>query len=103
MFQDSVGDPSGGRVAVHEYAVHVTIDPARLSLRSIAVNPGNLPFRECFAASENVNLLIGTPLTELRETVLTTLRREMGCTHLNDALRALADVPILVEQLRDSS
>jgi hypothetical protein len=31
--------------------------------------------------------------------VVAQLRGPEGCTHLNDALRALADVPRLVEQL----
>jgi hypothetical protein len=31
--------------------------------------------------------------------VLRDLRGTAGCTHLNDALRALAEVPKLVEQL----
>jgi hypothetical protein len=31
--------------------------------------------------------------------VLQRLARTEGCTHLNDALRALAEVPILLAQL----
>jgi hypothetical protein len=35
----------------------------------------------------------------MRETVLAELAGPAGCTHLNDALRALAEVPALVERL----
>jgi hypothetical protein len=37
--------------------------------------------------------MIGTPLRELRQEVLERLRGTLGCTHLNDVLRALAEVP----------
>ena len=39
------------------------------------------------------------PNSLIREAVLSELRGPAGCTHLNDALRALAEVPKLVEQL----
>jgi hypothetical protein len=45
--------------------------------------------------------MAGTPLADLRAAVLDRLKREKGCTHLNDALRALADVPTLVAHLRE--
>ena len=43
---------------------------------------------------------VASPLPELREKVLVELRGTAGCTHLNDALRALAEVPVLVHRLR---
>ena len=61
--------------------------------------PYVLPFGECPGAVAGALGLIGTPLADIRETVLERLRGPAGCTHLNDALRALAEVPILVEQL----
>jgi hypothetical protein len=42
---------------------------------------------------------VGTPLADLRHEVLDKLRRVDGCTHLNDVLRALAEVPVLVGYL----
>jgi Protein of unknown function (DUF2889) len=50
-------------------------------------------------AVANVGRLVGTPLTRLRTVVLERLRTTGGCTHLNDALRALAEVPILARHL----
>ncbi|GIX31956.1 MAG: hypothetical protein KatS3mg124_2428 [Porticoccaceae bacterium] len=40
------------------------------------------------------------PLAELRSAVLETFPRVEGCTHLNDCLRSLAEVPRLFEALR---
>jgi hypothetical protein len=41
----------------------------------------------------------GTPLRALRREVLDRLRLTDCCTHLNDGLRALAEVPVLVDAL----
>lgn len=40
----------------------------------------------------NAGHFIGRSLSELRDTVGAVLRGTDGCTHLNDAVRALADV-----------
>lgn len=98
-FQDSASTPSGERRAVHEYRLSVTADPRSLEVLSIEAEPRVLPHNECPAAVGNMPRLIGTPLPELRERVLGELRGMEGCTHLNDALRALADVPSLLDYL----
>lgn len=98
-FQDSATTPEGGRQALHEYRVRATADPVSLELLSVEAEPRVLPFAECPAAAANVLRLVGTPLPRLRERVLEELRGPAGCTHLNDALRALADVPILLRQI----
>jgi hypothetical protein len=54
---------------------------------------------ECPSAASNLSRLLGTPLPDLREKVLAELRGTVGCTHLNDALRALAEVPALCRAL----
>lgn len=43
----------------------------------------------------------GTPLAELREAVLETLPGALGCTHLNDVLRSMAEVPVMAAHLID--
>lgn len=98
-FQDSASVPEGGRVAIHEYKIRATADLATRKLTSVEADPRILPFPECPAATGNVARLVGTPLNELRAVVLTELRKTAGCTHLNDALRALAEVPILLDHL----
>ncbi|MER5628228.1 DUF2889 domain-containing protein [Streptosporangium sp. NPDC002544] len=99
MFQDSTTVPAGGRVAVHEYRLEATADPSTGALLSVHADPRVLPYRECPLAATNVQRLVGTPLPELRRVVLDELRGVHGCTHLNDALRALAEVPVLVRSL----
>ena len=99
-FQDSGTAPDGSRVAVHEYTVHGYADWSTGLLRQLRATPHVLPFPECQDAVERMNALIGLPLDSLRTTVPELLGRTRGCTHLNDALRALADVPRLARQLR---
>jgi hypothetical protein len=98
-FQDSASAPDGGRVAVHEYRLLGTADAASGTLLSLDATPGTLPYKECPAAPVNLRALIGTPLHMLRAAVLVTLRKSAGCTHLNDAVRALAEVPQLAARL----
>lgn len=98
-FQDSAPRPSGGRAALHEYRLTATVDPRSMELLSLVPEPRVLPFFECPGAVANATKLVGTPLPMIREAVLSELRGSAGCTHLNDALRALAEVPKLVEQL----
>jgi hypothetical protein len=99
-FQDSGGTPQGGRAVVHEYSLTATADPKSLRVLTIEATPHVLPHRECQAAPPNLDRLLGTTLPELRDKVLVELRGEAGCTHLNDAVRALADAPMLVAHLR---
>ena len=98
-FQDSAGRPDGGRVAIHEYLLRATADIETLELRSLEPEARILPFSECPGAVRNTQRLVGRRLGDIRDEVLTQLRGPEGCTHLNDALRALADVPALVGEL----
>lgn len=102
-FQDSANTPGGGRMVVHEYSLSLAADPQTHEIRTIDARPHVLPFVECPGAAANMKLLIGEPLSRLREIVLERLRGTAGCTHLNDALRALADAPILLGQLQPRS
>lgn len=99
-FQDSASAPDGGdRIAIHEYRITATADAPTQTLRSVVATPGTLPYKECRAAPVNVDALVGVPLANLRAQVLLTLRKTAGCTHLNDMLRALAEVPTLEKHL----
>lgn len=99
-FQDSASRPNGGRMVLHEYRLTATADPGSLCLTSIAAEPRVLPFPECPSATQNLRRLLDAPLMQLRERVLDQLRGTDGCTHLNDALRALTAVPALLDTLR---
>lgn len=98
FFQDSATVPAGGRIAVHEYEVNATASLDGVLL-SVQADPRVLPFVECPLAAMNVEQVVGVPLRELRLTVLQRLKGTVGCTHLNDVLRALAEVPVLAEPL----
>lgn len=95
-FQDSGTRPDGRRNAIHEYGLRVTADRDSHEVLSATAEPRVLPYRECPSAQISLKQLLGTPLPALRERVRTELAGPAGCTHLNDALRALADVPALM-------
>ena len=99
-FQDSGSNPNGGRTAIHEYRVHAEIDAQTGSLVALQALPLILPYRECPGASVKATRMIGQHVHEFRASVLTTLPSTLGCTHLSDVLRALADVPALAEALQ---
>jgi hypothetical protein len=98
-FQDSGTHPDGGRVAVHEYVVTATIEPATMTLVALSADPRILPYRECPGATANIARVIGLPIASMRVSVPEILSGTLGCTHLNDVLRSLSDVAVLAEPL----
>ena len=98
-FQDSATHPDGGRVAVHQYRLWATAELATGRIEAVHAEPHVLPFGECPLAVLNIPQLVGTPLQDMRDTVLERLKGVHGCTHVNDALRSLAEVPILARFL----
>ena len=95
-FQDSATSPADVRQVVHEYTMAACVDAATLTIRTISATPRVLPFPECVTAPLFLDRLVGAPIGTLRSVVLERLRGTAGCTHLNDALRALADVSRLM-------
>lgn len=98
-FQDSAKTKDGGRVAIHEYRLSATADLKTGELLTLEPEARILPFSECPGAVHNTQRLIGSRITNIRDEVLAQLRGPAGCTHLNDALRALAEVPKLADYL----
>jgi hypothetical protein len=97
-FQDSGTNPTGGdRIAIHEY--HASALAEGGALTALTVDARILPFVECPGAVANAQRLLGTPLLEMRSKVLSTLPGILGCTHLNDVLRSMAEVPQLAAKL----
>ena len=99
MFQDSAPSPDGSRVAIHEYRLGATAAIDTLEILTLSPEPRILPFRECPGAVANTARLIGARIADVRHEVLSQLRGPDGCTHLNDALRALTEVPKLADYL----
>jgi hypothetical protein len=98
-FQDSAKRHDNGRGAIHEYNISATADLATGKLLTLEPEARILPFGECPGAIHNTQRLLGRTLSEIREAVLEQLRGPQGCTHLNDALRAFAEVPKLAGYL----
>jgi hypothetical protein len=100
MFRDSHWEPNGRESVVHEYDVTAQFDESRAVFVHLRAVPHVLPFAECPAAAPIVSRLEGLPAVEFRETVVSNIRGVACCTHLNDMLRALADVPALTRVCR---
>lgn len=99
-FQDSSTAPDGGeRIAIHEY--HVTARAVGGQLCDLKIDARILPFQECPGAVLQAQRIVGTPLSQLREAVLEILPGTLGCTHLNDVLRSMAEVPVMAAHLGD--
>ena len=99
FFQDSYTSPEGQRHAVHEYEVSATADPVTGNVISISADPRVLPHYECPMATLSVGRMVDQPLRNFRSSVNEKLPGIDGCTHMNDTLRSLAEVPILIAQL----
>lgn len=98
-FQDSALRPDGSRLAIHEYRVRARIDRVTGAIRKLEAVPHVLPHSRCPQAVPNLSRLAGCTVGELRGQVPGLLARELGCTHLNDVLRALSAVPMLAALL----
>ncbi|WP_297786645.1 DUF2889 domain-containing protein [Aeromicrobium sp.] len=104
MFQDSSTQPSAGRAGVHQYGVTARVGRDDLVLRLLDADPRVLPYGECPMAMLGLPGLVGTPLLALRDDVAARLPGVHGCTHLNDAVRALSLMEgRAVALMRDSS
>ena len=99
MFRDSCWDPGGSEVVIHEYQITASADRATGTLSSVDARPRVLPYAECPGAAPNASWMAGTDLRAMRSAVLDRLRATDCCTHLNDGLRSLAEVPVLADAL----
>jgi hypothetical protein len=95
-FRDSHVDENGAESVVHEYSVTGTVDGDSGQVVDVAAQAHVLPWIECPGAVGSAHRLAGMPLTELRPWVRRELTGVSTCTHLNDTLRSLADVTVLL-------
>jgi Protein of unknown function (DUF2889) len=95
-FRDSHVDEDGAESVVHEYSVTGMVDGAAGQVVDVTAQAHVLPWTECPGAVGSAHRLAGMPLTELRPWVRRELTGVSTCTHLNDTLRSLADVTVLL-------
>lgn len=95
-FRDSYIELDGVETAVHEYEVEAVLAREGLVVRSIEVRARVLPNPDCPGAMASAQRLVGTSIVDVRGRVRAEFRGETTCTHLNDQLRSLADVPFLL-------
>lgn len=99
LFRDSYMRPDGLETVIHEYTVTLEVDADAGVVVSCEATPRVLPWVECPAAAASAGRLAGLPLTALRRHVRDRFVGTSTCTHLNDTLRACADVPTLLRLL----
>ena len=103
FFRDSYWEPDGTEMALHEYNVAASVDAESLTLVDVEATPRVLPFPECQWAPEHAQLLVGRLVQAFRTDVQNTLTELQACTHLNDVLRCLAEVPALAAAVTASA
>ena len=95
-FRDSHVDGDGSETVVHEYAAGGSVDARRQLIVDLWAEALVLPWAECPAAVASAERLRGTTFDDLRLRVRRELVGTASCTHLNDTLRALADLGALL-------
>jgi hypothetical protein len=95
-FRDSHADEEAVETVLHEYSVTGTVDRAAGRIVDVAAQAHVLPWMECPGALASAHRLAGMPLADLRPWVRREFTGVSTCTHLNDTLRSLADVAVLL-------
>jgi Protein of unknown function (DUF2889) len=94
-FRDTYRQPDGTETIVHEYHVDATVETRHWGIDDIAAVDHVLPWPECPQAAGSARRLVNAPLRSLRDDVRAGFVGTTTCTHLNDQLRSLTDVPVL--------
>ena len=98
-FRDTYVDREGVEGALHEYSVAGHIDADTRTVLDVAADAHVLPWVECPIALGSAPRIVGAATDDLRLLVRTDFRGTSTCTHLNDTLRSLADLPALATSL----
>jgi hypothetical protein len=99
MFRDSHVGPDGVETVLHQYDVDALVDPVGATFRRCRATPRALPWPECPGAAASAERLVGRRVDEVPGLVRHDLRGTSTCTHLNDLLRSLGDVGVLMAAL----
>ena len=100
-FRDSHVAEDGTESVLHEYTVSGTVDPAGRRVLRMEAEARVLPWMECPGALASASRVEGMAVGDLRRRVRRELVGRSTCTHLNDTLRSLDDLAVLVPRLRD--
>jgi hypothetical protein len=100
-FRDSHMDGDGVEWVVHEYSTAGSLDIVGSRILDIGAEAHVLPWMECPTAAASAERLSGMTIAELRTRVRREFTGTSTCTHLNDTLRSLGDLEVLVGQLSD--
>jgi len=101
-FRDSHVDGEGQESIVHEYTVAGSVDTSTRTVISVTAEVRVLPWQECPGAIGSAERVRGMSLSELRSRVRGEFVGTSTCTHLNDTLRAIADLDALLD-LREAT
>ncbi|VEG45905.1 Protein of uncharacterised function (DUF2889) [Mycolicibacterium flavescens] len=96
-FRDSYVDGDGVETIVHEYTLAGAVDVATRTITAISADVRVLPWQECPGAVGSAQRVQGMRLVEVRDRVRREFVGTSTCTHLNDTLRAIADLDALFE------
>jgi hypothetical protein len=96
-FRDSHVDGDGVETIVHEYTVEGSIDESTRTVTSVAAHVRVLPWQECPGAIGSAARIRGMTLSTMRDRVRGEFVGTTTCTHLNDTLRAVADLDALLD------
>ena len=95
-FRDSHVDGDGVETIVHEYTVEGSIDASTRTVATVEANVRVLPWQECPGAIGSATRVEGMTLSQIRDRVRAEFVGISTCTHLNDTLRAIADLDALL-------
>jgi hypothetical protein len=96
-FRDSHVDGDGVETIVHEYTVEGLVDVSTRTITSVTADVRVLPWQECPGAIGSAARVEGMTLSELRARIRSEFVGTSTCTHLNDTLRAIADLDVLLD------
>lgn len=98
-FRDTFRRPDGVEVVIHEYGISAMLGGSPPVVEALEAHPGRLPMEHCPLAAVGTAAVIGAPVGEIDGAVRGSLRGPRSCTHLNDELRSLRLVPVLMSML----
>jgi hypothetical protein len=103
MFRDTHVGTDGVERVLHEYTLAASVDRPTLEILECRAQPQALPWPECPDAAASARRLEGARIPDLHALAQRELHGVSTCTHLNDLLRSLANVSMLVMILEDQS